>query len=83
MILRQILYTHWDLARWLHLTIGLLLIYVAFNSGDYMAGALGFFFSAKALLNVGCCTYQNCDTAPKYSHPENTNDVVFEEIKIK
>ncbi|MGZ4039764.1 MAG: hypothetical protein ACXVNR_04335 [Bacteroidia bacterium] len=82
-MLTRILNSYWDLARWFHLIIGLLLIYVAVHSADYMAGLLGFFFAGKALLNVDCCASTNCEMGREYSSHETTEDVVFEEIKTK
>ena len=79
----QILFTGWNLMRWLRLALGSFMAYQAILLHDTMAGMIAVFFLFQALTNTGCCGSQGCAAPVRNTKDGATEDVQFEEIKSK
>lgn len=52
--MKQLIFSGWNLVRWLRLGLGLLLVTGGIAKADIVAGSLGGLLAAQALLNLGC-----------------------------
>lgn len=70
--------------RILRFIFGGVAIIQALITKDITLGVLGLFVGGMALLNVGCCGTNGCDTSLKNTNSKNEiTDVEFEEVVSK
>ncbi len=81
--IKQLLVTDWGFMRILRLGLGIFIGYQAVTTHDALSGMIAAFFLFQAVTNTGCCGSQSCSTAPAKDDADNTEEVVFEEIKIE
>lgn len=72
---------NWSLMRFLRLAIGIFAFVQSFYMKDAMLGALAFFLTITALVNVGCCGTAGCSVNTKPS--AKTEEIIYEEVDAK
>jgi len=82
-MIRQMLFTGWDLMRSLRLVMGIIIAMQAVQSGDVMLGFLSVFFLFQAVTNTGCCGSNGCSVPLNKSSVDKNEDVDYEEVKSK
>lgn len=82
-MIRQTLFTGWNLMRWLRLGMGIFFVVQTILLHDTLSGFIAAFLLFQAATNTGCCGVNGCavpTTKKNHSKPEK---IEFEEIKIK
>lgn len=77
------IFTGWHFLRWIRLGLGIIIAFQAIQSHDALLGAISGLFLFQTITNTGCCGANGCDVSTKRKKPDATEDVTFEEIKIK
>lgn len=77
--MKETLFQNWNWMRALRLIIGIIIIIQAIMSKDWLWGYAGVFFSAMAILNLGCCGSGTC-YAPIKKDKDSTKAVIYEEV---
>lgn len=54
------IFNHWNLMRWVRLTLGIFALAQAFILRDITVGLLAGFLLFTAIANVGCCGSNGC-----------------------
>ncbi len=73
-------FKNWNFMRVLRLAVGIFIIVMGIQTGDWLFVALGAAFSIMPILNIGCCSTQGCAT-PRLPRKTNTAEINYEEIK--
>lgn len=82
-IVKQTLFTQWNLMRWIRLAAGLFFAVQAVQLHDTIAGLVSTILLVQALTNTGCCGVSGC-TVPTSTKKSNLiEEVEYEEIKQK
>jgi hypothetical protein len=76
-----LLLKNWNAIRMLRLSLGIFILYDGIRSHEWFFMAMGAYFTAMALLNIGCFGSQSC-AVPKQKSvvSEKPIEVDFEEI---
>lgn len=69
--------------RVLRLCLGIFCAVQAIENYDAVSGFIAAFFLFQAVTNIGCCGTAACAAPPVKQENENSEEVVFEEIKVK
>lgn len=77
--MKAMLFQNWNWMRALRLIIGITIIIQAIMAKDLVFGFAGVFFSAMALLNLGCCGSGTCYT-PINKGENSTKAIIYEEV---
>ncbi|MHB1921586.1 MAG: hypothetical protein ACYCOO_05055 [Chitinophagaceae bacterium] len=82
-MIRQIVFSGWNLMRWLRLGIGSYFLISGLRQPDNLMALIGGFFLFQAIFNVGCCGSGGCGVNTSSRGPQGTpaTDVEYEEIK--
>jgi hypothetical protein len=83
-MIKQTLFTGWNLVRWLRLALGVFIAFQAIETRDLLSGTLSALLLFQAFTNVGCCGITSCATPT--ANKNNTSEIeepIFEELKIK
>lgn len=81
--IKTVLFTGWHFGRWLRLALGLFVGIQSIRTQDGFAGAIAAFLLFQALSATGCCATSGCAPASKGPGQRKTEEVEFEEVKMK
>lgn len=73
-------FKNWNIIRLIRLVIGVFIIVQGVQSKDWMLVTLGGVFSLMPIMNIGCCSTNNCNTHTS-KNTKDINDISYEEIK--
>jgi hypothetical protein len=79
--IKQMLFTGWNIMRWVRLILGLVIAVQALQQRDSLSGLIAAVLLFQAVTNTGCCGAQGCSVPVKRSVNNKVEDTVFEEIK--
>ena len=71
----------WNLMRVLRGAIALWAFWEIYNTGEWLLLIPGVLFGLQAIFNVGCCGSQGCYTTPQNKAVEQSESVVYEEVR--
>lgn len=73
-------FSNWNTMRLIRLALGIVVAVQGFIAKDWALVALGGFFAAMPLLNIGCCSTGNCRVSTK-ENTKKTQDISYEEVR--
>ncbi len=84
--LKERLLTNWHIMRIIRLVMGVMMLTMSFQGGDWLLGSFSVFFLYQAVTDTGCCGTQSCSPAKQVKKPGTqtlTTDehIEYEEIK--
>jgi len=82
-MIKETLFTGWNLMRWLRLGLGVFIAIQAIQIHDTLSGFISAFFLFQAVTNTGCCGSRGCAMPITKNKSGEIEDVEFEEIKAK
>ena len=82
-VIKQTLFTQWNLIRWIRLGAGLFFAIQAIKMHDTIAGLVSMIFLFQAVTNTGCCGVSGCAVPASSKNPDNIQEVEYEEVKEK
>jgi hypothetical protein len=82
-IVKQTLFTQWNLMRWIRLAAGLFFAVQAVQLHDTIAGLVSTILLVQALTNTGCCGIGGCAVPASNKKSDLIQEVEYEEIKQK
>ena len=77
------LFTNWNFMRVLRLALGIFIAIQAVETKDALSGVIAAFFLFQAVTNTGCCGVNSCTTPKTENDSDKTEEIEFEEIKLK
>ena len=82
-MMRQLIFSGWNLMRWLRLAIGAYFLVTGILQRDALVGMIGGFFLLQAVFNAGCCGSGGCrvSPSPRKIQDADPTEVSYEEIK--
>lgn len=82
-IVKQTLFTQWNLMRWVRLIAGLFFAVQAVQIHDTIAGVIAAMLLVQAVTNTGCCGVGSCAVPTSTKKLDPGQEVEYEEIKQK
>lgn len=73
---------HWHTMRWVALSLGLFLAFMAYTHEDGLTGIFSAFFLFQAITNQGCMVSQSC-AAPldPPNNPQKSSETDYTEVR--
>ncbi|WP_107038263.1 hypothetical protein [Brumimicrobium mesophilum] len=85
--MKERLLTNWTILRVIYLVLGTMVIVQTAMSREWIGVLFGAYFVSMGLFAFGCasgnCSGGNCSTDSKQNHNNKTEDITFEEVKVK
>lgn len=85
--MKERLLTNWTILRVIYLALGTMIIIQTAMSREWIGVLFGAYFAAMGLFAFGCasgnCFGGNCSTDSKQNNNNKTEDITFEEVKVK
>ena len=78
--MKAIIFSNWNIIRFLRLGIGLIILVQAVMASDLMFGLIGLLFTGMAVFNTSCCGAGAC-AAPPSKNVSESKEISYEEVK--
>jgi len=78
--MKEIIFSNWNIIRFLRLGIGLVILVQAVMAADILFGLIGLLFTGMAVFNASCCGAGAC-AAPPVKKDNGSQDIGYEEVK--
>ena len=78
--MKEIIFSNWNIIRFLRLGIGLVILVQAVIASDIMFGLIGLLFTGMAVFNTSCCGAGAC-AAPPSKNDKGSKEISYEEVK--
>jgi len=78
--MKAIIFSNWNIIRFLRLGIGLVILIQAVMAADIMFGLIGLLFTGMAVFNTSCCGAGAC-AAPPAKNDTGSKEISYEEVK--
>ena len=82
-MIKETLLTGWNWVRWFRLGLGIAIAFQALETHDALSGMISALLLFQAVTNTGCCRVNACNVKQSNKQSDESDHVVFEEIKIK
>ncbi len=81
--MKEMLLTNWSFMRVIRLALGIFIAIQAVETKDALSGLIAAFLLFQAVTNTGCCGVNTCSKPTNRNDSDKTEEITFEEIKIK
>jgi len=72
----------WNFMRVIRLLMGLYILAESIRTQDWLFGFAGFFLTATAVWNIGCCGVSGCRPLIRSNAGTGYKEVIYEEVDI-
>ncbi|MDO8994697.1 hypothetical protein [Daejeonella sp.] len=77
--MKAIIFSNWNIIRFLRLGIGLVILVQAVMAADILFGLMGLLFTGMAVFNASCCDAGTC-AAPPAKNDTGSKEISYEDL---